>query len=123
MLEGTNGKGRRDSKSSCDSLSRKVPGLTPLSGAMCFNGCGHGVNGLEDTLGDFGIGDFETVVFVEADNKLQGVNRVETQAIRPEQDLVVANFIGANLKHQVVDHHSFDLRFQFLSHTRRVALK
>lgn len=94
-----------------------------VRGAMGFDGGRHGVDGTQHTLGDFGVGDLEPVVLVQAHDELERVDRVEPETVRAKQHLVIANFLGADLKHQVVDEHPFDLRFEFLSHTRRVALE
>jgi len=79
---------------------------------MARQSLGNGGDILEYLAGNLRGWDLKAVILFEGDDKLQGIYRVEAQAPRPEQELVVADFVGGDLKHKVLDHHLFEVVFE-----------
>ncbi len=80
---------------------------------MRGNGGGHGINALQDAPGDVGIGNFEAVGFVQGHDELKGVHGIKADAAGAEEWLVVGNFLGPDLKHEVLDHEPLDFLFEY----------
>jgi hypothetical protein len=72
-----------------------------------------GVDGLHRLSRRFRVGEFQAVVFFQGDDQLQRVHRIQSQAARPEQRLVIADLRRADLEHQIFNQHLFDLGFEF----------
>ena len=66
-----------------------------------------------DFLRPLGIGNFQAVIFFQGDDQLQRVHRIQPQAARPEQRLVIPDFRRTDLEHQIFNQHLFDLRLEF----------
>jgi len=79
---------------------------------MRGNSIGHSGNALKDSAGGLRIGDLEPVILVECHDELQCIDRIEAEASRPEQGLVIANLIGGDLEHEVLNDHAFDVLFE-----------
>ena len=45
------------------------------------------------------------------DDQLQGIHRIQAQALRSKQRLVIANLFRSDLEHEVFHQHAFDLNF------------
>jgi hypothetical protein len=76
------------------------------------DGLGNGIDALKNLLGGCRVGDFQTERFVEGHDQLQGVDRIEAEAAGAEQRLIITDFFGRQLEHEVLDHHRLDLLFQ-----------
>lgn len=68
-----------------------------------------GGDALKNLPRGFGIGNLEAVGFVQGDNQLEGVHRIQTNAAGAEQRLIIANLFGADLEHEVFDHQPPDV--------------
>jgi len=68
---------------------------------------------LIDEARHLGIGKFKAVIFFQGDDQLQGIHRIQSQAARPEQRLVIPDFRRADFEHQVIHQHLFDLPLEF----------
>ena len=79
---------------------------------MFGNGLGHSPHALEDCPGTFRIGDFEPVLLVEGDHQLKCIHGVEAQAAGTEERLFIADLVGGDLQHEVLDHHLLDVLFE-----------
>lgn len=82
------------------------------AGLMGLDGCRDGRDGMHCFSRDGGIGNLKAVMFVQRDDQLEGVHGVQTETARPEERLVVANFLRSDLQHQVFDQQAFDLGFK-----------
>lgn len=80
------------------------------SGLIAFDGSRDAVDGAENQPGSLRVRNLQTVVLVERDNELKGVNRIQAQAAGAEEGQVIADFFRRNLKHEVLHHHAFDFR-------------
>ena len=80
---------------------------------MFLNCCSDGIDGLHDFARDFGIRNFQSEVFFQGDDQLQGVNRIQSEAMWAEQWLVIPNFRRTDFEHAIFNHHFFDLGFKF----------
>ena len=78
---------------------------------MFDDGVRYGVDALENFPGNFRIGNLESIRLVERDHQLQGIHRIQTHAARTKQRLVVADFLRADLEHEVLDHQPADVLF------------
>ena len=67
---------------------------------------------LKDSAGGLRIGDFEPVILVEGHDELECIDRIEAEASRPEQGLIVANLISGDLEHEVLNDHALDVLFE-----------
>jgi len=63
--------------------------------------------------GDGGVGYLDSIAFVQRDDQLEGVHGVQSETGRPEERLVVADFLRGDLQHKVFDQEIFDLGFEF----------
>jgi hypothetical protein len=79
---------------------------------MLGNSIGHGSYALKDSAGGLRIGDLEPVILVEGHDELQRIDRIEAEASRPEQGLAVANLIGGDLEHEVLNDHALEVLFE-----------
>ena len=79
---------------------------------MSFDGGGDGADRLHRFSRHGGIGNFESVGFVQGNDQLQGVHGIQTQAAGAEEGLVVADLVWSDLEHEILDQHAFDLRFE-----------
>ena len=73
---------------------------------------GHGSYALEDSASAFGIRDLEPILLVERDDQLESIHGVEAQAAGAEERLLIADFVGGDLQHEVLDHHLLDIPFE-----------
>ena len=55
-------------------------------------------------LGRGWVGDLQAKMLVQGDYQLQGVDRIEAQAARAKEELVIGDLRGTHLQHQVLDH-------------------
>ena len=69
---------------------------------------GHGVHAVKRAAGDFRVGNFKAVGFVERDDQLEGVHGVKPDTAWAEEWLAIANIFGADLEHEVFHHEPFD---------------
>lgn len=65
-------------------------------------------DGLKDVFGGGRIHDLHPVVFIERHHDLQSVHRIEPEAFRPEEGLIVADLVWADLEHEVARQEFFD---------------
>jgi len=72
-----------------------------------------GVDGLQDFPRDFHVGKFQAEINFQRDDELQRVHRVQSQAVRSKQRLVIADFLRADLEHEIFHQHPFDLALEF----------
>jgi hypothetical protein len=86
---------------------------------MFGNSFSHGGYALKDSAGGLGIGDLEPVILVEGHDKLQCIDRIEAEASRSEQGLVVADLFGGSLEHEVLNDHALDVLFNPISEVER----
>src|SRR5262249_32784898 len=72
----------------CDRVTFQCPNFGPwvsLSGGLLLQNClSHAVDVLENRLGDLRISDLQTKILVQRDDKLQGIDRIQTQTTRTE---------------------------------------
>ena len=80
---------------------------------MFLNKCGNGVDSLHHFPGNFNVGKFQAVILFQGDYQLQRINRIESQTMRAEQRLVIANFRRTDFKHAVFNQRLFDLVLEF----------
>lgn len=79
-----------------------------------------GIHRGQGLAGCFRIGDADAKVFLQRDNQLQGIDRIEPEPIRTKQRHVIPDIFLRHLKHQILDHHLLDRFTQvFLGHGRR----
>ena len=71
-----------------------------------------GVHALKNSLGGLRVGDFERIRLVQSHHQLQGIHRIQAQAIRAKELLVVGNVFGCGLEHEILDHHALDFLFK-----------
>ena len=71
----------------------------------------NGADGLKNLTRGFGIGNLESIRFVQGDHQLQGVHGIQTDTTGAKQRLVVADFVRADLEHEVLDHQLLDVPF------------
>ena len=76
------------------------------------NGGSNRVDGNQNLLRLPGIGDFQAEVFVESDDELKCIHRIQAQTAGAEKGLVVLDIVGRDLKHQVLDHQLLELLAQ-----------
>ena len=81
---------------------------------MFGDGGGDGVDGGENFFGGGGVGNFEAVVFIEHDNELEGVDRIEAEAAGTEEREIISDFFRALLEHEVFDEKFFYLGFELV---------
>ena len=88
------------------SLLRFNSGLMVIAAAMVVTVC-------SVFSRDGRVGNLYAVAFVQRHDQFQGIYRVQSQAARPEERLLVAYFLRCDLQHQVFDQKAFDLVFSF----------
>ena len=69
----------------------------------------HGVHAEKRPFGGIRIGDFQAIGFVQGDDKLEGIDRIEANASGPEERLAVDDFLRFELQHEIFHHELFDV--------------
>lgn len=72
-----------------------------------------GIDAVNDLSRGFRVGNFQAVIFIECDHHLKRIHGIQPQAAGAKERLVVFDFIGRVLKHEVFHQHAFDLPFEF----------
>ena len=79
-----------------------------------------GIHRREGDAGNLGIWHADAKCFLHADNKLQGINGIQSETVRAEERQIIRNLLPGCTEHQVRDQHFFYLLFQFFRRHRRI---
>jgi hypothetical protein len=83
---------------------------------------GDGVDALQDLPCAFGVGHLQSVVFIERDDELEGVDGIQAEAIGAEERLIIADGGGFDLEQEVIDQQLPDTGLEFGSGVHALTL-